>query len=79
MIEIYEKRGKWCFRDDAGKLHKFTTKEEAMYLGLGEAPSDVKKGCSDCDCDPCQCEEELSESDYADLLKELEDELEGDE
>ena len=28
-IEIYESRGLWKFRDAAGKLHKFKTKEEA--------------------------------------------------
>lgn len=26
---IYEKRGKWCFRDAKGKLHKYTSKHEA--------------------------------------------------
>ena len=26
---IFEKRGKFCFRDDEGKLHKFNTKAEA--------------------------------------------------
>ena len=26
---IYMKRGKWCFRDENGKLNKFNTQEEA--------------------------------------------------
>ena len=26
---IFEKRGKWCYRDDNGKLQKFATEEEA--------------------------------------------------
>ncbi len=28
-MEIFEKRGRWCFNDEAGKLHKFDTEEEA--------------------------------------------------
>jgi hypothetical protein len=35
MIEIYEKRGSWCYRDEDGKLHKFGTEAEAKSsLGL---------------------------------------------
>ena len=26
---IYMKRGRWMFRDESGKLHKFNTQEEA--------------------------------------------------
>lgn len=26
---IYEKRGRWCLRDDSGMLHKFKTENEA--------------------------------------------------
>lgn len=34
---IFEKRGKFCFRDDSGKLHKFKTEQEAAKAaGLGE-------------------------------------------
>ena len=29
MTEIYEKRGKWCYRDQQGKLFKFNTEAEA--------------------------------------------------
>ena len=36
-MEIFEKRGRWCFRDEAGKLHKFGTEEEAK-LALGWIP-----------------------------------------
>ena len=51
-MEIVEKRGKWCFRDADGKLHKFNTKEEALeFLGLNDV-------CDGCGCDPCECEEE---------------------
>jgi hypothetical protein len=32
-MEIFEKRGKWCFRDHEGKLHKFDTAEEAVQAG----------------------------------------------
>ena len=53
MIELFEKRGKWCYRTADGKIHKFATKEEAMRLGLG-----IEDGCSDCGCDPCQCDDE---------------------
>lgn len=28
-MEIFEKRGKWCYRDDNDKLQKFATEEEA--------------------------------------------------
>lgn len=36
---IYEKRGKWCFRDSNGKLHKFTSKDEAETLYNSLSPS----------------------------------------
>jgi hypothetical protein len=26
---IFEKRGRWCYRDESGKLRKFSTEEEA--------------------------------------------------
>ena len=28
-MEIFEKRGQWCFRDEKGTLYKFSTKAEA--------------------------------------------------
>jgi len=28
-MEIFEKRNKWCFRDEKGTLYKFSTKAEA--------------------------------------------------
>lgn len=34
MIEIYEKRGKWCYRDADGNLFKFDT-EQAAKSSLG--------------------------------------------
>ena len=36
MIEIFQKRGKWCYRKD-GRLFKFATEEEAKRsLGFVE-------------------------------------------
>mgnify|MGYP001245118539 CR=1 FL=1 len=32
-MEIFEKRGKWCFRDQRGKLRKFDSAEEAVQAG----------------------------------------------
>ena len=29
-MEIFEKRGQWCFRDEQGRLHKFSTESEAL-------------------------------------------------
>ena len=57
-MEIFEKRGKWCFLEiieDQGirKLHKFGTKEEAMKA------AGVTCACPDCNCDPCECKEEI--------------------
>ena len=34
---IFEKRGRWCYRDDNGILHKFAT-EEAAKLAAGWVP-----------------------------------------
>jgi hypothetical protein len=28
-MHLFEKRGQWCFRDEKGVLHKFSTKAEA--------------------------------------------------
>ena len=36
-MEIFEKRGRWFFMDEAGKLHKFGTEEEAKSA-LGWVP-----------------------------------------
>ena len=63
-MDIYEKRGKWRYTDAEGKLHKFNTEEEALEsLGFNDV-------CDDCDCDPCECEEEYYDG---------EEEEEGDE
>jgi len=35
MIEIFEKRGSWCYRDADGKLFKFATEAEAKSSLLG--------------------------------------------
>ena len=56
MIEIFEKRGQWCFNDASGKLHKFATEVEAK-AALGYKEPVLKTcECEDCDCDPCECE-----------------------
>ena len=34
---IFEKRGKWCYRNDDGRLFKFSTEEEAK-LAAGWVP-----------------------------------------
>ena len=41
MIEIFEKRGSWCYRDADGKLFKFATEAEAKSsLGYLEPEKD---------------------------------------
>lgn len=41
MIEIFEKRGKWCYRNADGKLLKFATEAEAKSsLGYLELEKD---------------------------------------
>ncbi len=43
MIQIFEKRGRWCYRDEAGRIHKFDTEAGAKSsLGL-EIVNDAKK------------------------------------
>lgn len=32
---IYKKRDQWCFRDEAGKLHKFDSESEASLAFNG--------------------------------------------
>jgi hypothetical protein len=54
---IFEKRGRWCLRTDAGVLRKFNTENEAKeFLGF----KDPVKDCIDEDCDgnPCECDTE---------------------
>jgi len=38
---IFEKRGRWCYRDANGKLHKFSS-EEAAREYVGEQPAPVQ-------------------------------------
>jgi hypothetical protein len=44
MTKIYEKRGRFCFRDSKGKLHKCLTQEDAVAAGgeLATEPVTVK-------------------------------------
>ena len=54
MIEIYGKRGRWCYTDTFGKVHKFATEAEAKTaLGWKDCCE-----CEDCKCDPCECNED---------------------
>ncbi len=56
-VEIFKHRERWCYYDEAGKLHKFSTELKAKEsLGF----KDPAKDCNDesCDQDPCECEEE---------------------
>jgi hypothetical protein len=71
---IFEKRGRWCYRDPAGKLHKFVTEAAAKASVAGSAPdmgitemddNDYFE-CGECECDPCDCgmlDDELEEED----------------
>ena len=76
---IYEKRGRWCYRDSAGNLHKFVTEAAAKEsAGICE--------CEDCKCDPCTCNKKpvkeilaLLNTKFPKTLKSLDDELEVEE
>ena len=73
---IYEKRGRWCWRDKDGNLHKFVTEAAAKEsAGICE--------CEDCKCDPCKCNKKpvkeilaLLNTKFPKTLKSLDDELE---
>ena len=76
---IYEKRGRWCWRDKDGNLHKFVTEAAAKASIAGNAPDlgipeldddnyfiEPSCECEDCECDPCECDmldDELEEED----------------
>jgi hypothetical protein len=53
---IFEKRGKWCYRNDDGKLFKFSTEEEAK-LAAGWVPP-VEEILEDSEEEEEDCEEE---------------------
>lgn len=36
---IFQKRGRWCFRDSNGKLHKFDSESDAKELYNSLSPS----------------------------------------
>ena len=42
-MEIFEKRGRWCVRDEQGRLHKFKSEQEALEFA-GIAPVVEKEG-----------------------------------
>ncbi len=54
MIEIYEKRGKWCFRDEQGVLHKCDSEAYAILASGIPMPATEE-------------EDDLWESDDSDL------------
>lgn len=38
---IFQKRGRWCFRDENGRLHKFSTEADAKAAyGIVDAPKE---------------------------------------
>ena len=43
MIEIFEKRGRWCYRNADGKLLKFATEAEAKS-SLGYLEPEIDNG-----------------------------------
>jgi len=44
MIKIFEKRGRWCYRDEMGRIYKFDTEAEAKSsLGLEIVDNAEKK------------------------------------
>ena len=50
MIEIFEKRGRWCYRDAQGKLHKFDSEAAAkssLGLEIKSNGSQEKKGTNE--------------------------------
>ena len=62
MIHIYEKRGKWCARDDNGRLRKFDTEAQAKEAFGFVTRAEILESLHNVT------------SDYADTLKDLEDE-----
>lgn len=38
---IFQKRGRWCYRDPKGKLHKFSSEKEAREFAV-EKPAPVE-------------------------------------
>lgn len=65
---IFQKRGKWCFRDSNGRLHKFESESDAkeLYNSLSpsikiempkvEKPSEEKEESSEEEANPYQQE-----------------------
>ena len=53
---IFEHRGRWCYYDDVGVLHKFAT-EALAKASIGFLVEDCCEN-EDCDCDPCECNED---------------------
>ena len=71
-MEIFEKRGKWCFIEEdesrgIRKLHKFGTEEEAKLEAGWVPPADC--GCWDCKCEPCECDKVLDDVEDVEPVK----------
>ena len=65
-MELFEKRGQWCFRDEKGVLHKFSTKAEAetkMLFGDSLPISELREEYD-------TLEEAIEAEDVADILSE---------
>ena len=61
---IYQKRGKYCFRDENGQLHKFKTEQEAaLAAGLG-AEWEMDHGSEKAEDDSQEDGYKTSENDY---------------
>ena len=66
-MDIFEKRGRWCSRDEKGVLHKFSTKAEAeIACGVSLPVPEVREYDS--------LEEAMADQDKDDLDR-YEDEL----
>lgn len=62
MIQIYEKRGQWCARDENGRLRKFATEAAAKEAFGFTSRKEILESLHSVT------------SGYADVLKDLEDE-----
>ena len=63
---IYQKRGKYCFRDENWQLHKFNTEQEAaLAAGLG-AEWEMDHGSEEAQYEAAEDGYETPEDDYED-------------
>ena len=62
-MKLFEKRGQWCFRDEKGVLHKFSTKAEAEAASGDSLPIPELREYD-------TLEEAIEAEDVADILSE---------